>query len=509
MNNTAKTVLRRGLIALGLLAFSAGFVLIFSISTSFRYPGFAGFDSAIFQAVGRGWSEGLMPYGEMFDHKGPLIFFINAVGYAIKGRAGVMVLQTLSLAAAIWFTYKMGRVYLNIPLSVAAVASSLIYLARTFDEGNMTEEYSLPFIAASLWLLLRWCKTVQTEGEADHPWQWAAVYGASFAAILMMRVTNAVSFCCFVAVVCVYLVIWGRWKNFWQNALGFLGGFFALTVPFSVYFAAKGLFDDMIYGTITYNLRYTGLFSVMDYYRGTTLANPSLRHVVLEFAVPLFLLVIVSLFAVVAMPKKPLGWAGLLCAAGNMYTLFTIHPYTHYYMIVAPLTVLCAAICGALFLEWDKGIFRRCLAVAAIVLTVGMGANQIRLLSGWKEDRFFKHYPAETLDYNNVARSMAAAIPPDEWDEVLAYEVDAQWYLATGIQPCLPLFIHQDWQSLHDEAMQGALKEMITQNPPKWLVLGSGAAGWMKDFTAENYTVVSGEQNYTEYSGYALYRRNA
>ncbi len=508
MNNTAKTALRRGLTALGLLAFSAGFVLIFSISTSFRYPGFGGGDSAIFQAVGRGWSQGLLPYGQMFDHKGPLIFFINALGYAVRGRAGLMLFQTVSLAAAIWFIYQMGRVYLNRPFSVLAAASSVLYIARTFDEGNMTEEYSLPFIAASLWLLLRWCRRVQTDGPADHPWQWAAVYGLSFGAILMMRVTNAVSFCCFVAVVCVYLVIWGRWKNLGQNALGFVGGFLGITAPFGIYFAAKGLFDEMLYGTLIYNVRYTGEFSVREYYRGATLAHPSLRHVVTEFAVPLFVLVLVSLLALAAMPKKPLGWAGLLCAGGNLYTLFTIHPYTHYYIIVGPLAALCGAMCGALWMEKGKGRLHRAAALGAIVLAAGMGLNQCRLLPGWKEDRFFKQYPAETLDYNNVARSMAAVIPPEEWDQVLAYGVDAQWYLATGIQPCLPLFIHQDWQSLHDPAMQAALKEMITQTPPKWLVLAENAADWMKDFTTQNYTVVSGEQVYTDFTGYALYRRN-
>jgi len=35
----------------------------------------------MFQIIGKAWTEGITPYVGVFDHKGPFIFFVNALGY--------------------------------------------------------------------------------------------------------------------------------------------------------------------------------------------------------------------------------------------------------------------------------------------------------------------------------------------------------------------------------------------------------------------------------------------
>ena len=59
-----------------LFIISALFVLIMSYSTSPLYPYYFGGDSAQFQTIGKGWSKGMIPYKDMFDHKGPIIFLL-------------------------------------------------------------------------------------------------------------------------------------------------------------------------------------------------------------------------------------------------------------------------------------------------------------------------------------------------------------------------------------------------------------------------------------------------
>lgn len=101
LNRTIPRTTRLAAAVLAVLALAAAFVLRFSYSTSFLYPEYCGFDSAIFQTIGKYWAQGVTPYAQLFDHKGPLIFFVDAVGYWLHGRSGVLVVQTLSLAAAI------------------------------------------------------------------------------------------------------------------------------------------------------------------------------------------------------------------------------------------------------------------------------------------------------------------------------------------------------------------------------------------------------------------------
>ena len=334
----------RAAAAAGLLVLAAAFLLRFSYSTSFLWPGYCGYDSAIFQTIGKYWAEGSVPYRDLFDHKGPLIFFIDMIGYLLWGRAGILVPQTISLAAALFFLYKLGRVYLPRPGAAGAALAALVYLARTFDEGNMTEEYALPFIAASLWLAARWCEEQKRDPAAPHPWRYAAVYGLSFGAILLLRVTSAVSIGSFVLVIALYTLARKQWVTLAKNAAAFLGGFAAVTAPFCVYFAAYGALGRMLYGTIGYNLLYATGFSLTDYYGGSPWASATFQRTVFDFGAPVLLLAALALLRVLRAPRRPLGWAALLTAGLNMYLLFSNRPYLHYFMIAAPLVPLCAGL---------------------------------------------------------------------------------------------------------------------------------------------------------------------
>ena len=504
MNKTIPRRARQAAVVLAVLALAAGFVLRFSYSTSFLYPGYCGYDSAIFQTIGKYWAEGVEPYAVLFDHKGPLIFFLDAVGYWLYGRAGILVVQTVSMALTIWGLYRLGRTGLSRPWALGATALALVYLARTFDEGNMTEEYSLPFLAVSLYLAARWCILRRADAAAPHPWQWAAVYGISFGAILMLRVTSAVAVCSFVLVITLALLAGRQWANLLANMGGFLAGFAAVTGPFAVYFAGKGLLGDMFYGTIGYNIFYATEFSIVEYYANNQWAANTLKRVLGDFGAPLFVLAVLCVAALLRRKKDLLAWGGLLSTALSMYVLFTNRPYVHYFMIVTPLIPLALVLAAGL---WKKAAGKKPLALAAPALCGLWALTLLIRLPGWGRDSFMARYPYEVLDYNNAARSAAAVIPEEERDSVLGYNVDAQWYLATDIRPCQRYFIHQDWQAAEDAAMRREIDQTLWQTPPRWMVVAGPVDAAVQRLLEEQYTPVSGEQTFTEYASYVLYRR--
>ena len=71
-----KTPLRMGV----MLGLSLVFMLMASVYTT-PLNRYYGFDSSVFMAFGKGISHGLRPYLDLYDNKGPLIFYINALGY--------------------------------------------------------------------------------------------------------------------------------------------------------------------------------------------------------------------------------------------------------------------------------------------------------------------------------------------------------------------------------------------------------------------------------------------
>lgn len=505
MSNGVKKKLWHGAIACLLLAGCAIFVLRFSYSTSFAWPGYCGYDSAIFQVIGKGWVEGAVPYVELFDHKGPLIFFVNMLGYALYGRAGILVLQTFSLAVTAWGLYRLGRVYLNRPVAVGTAAVALLYLARTFDEGNMTEEYSLPFLAVSLWLAVRYFKKSETTGDWSHSWKSALVYGASFGAILMLRVTSALAICCFVLVICIGLAARRQWKNLGANALGFVGGFAAATGPFAIYFAVKGALGEVLYGTLWYNFFYATKFSIRQYYTGNQYAAKTIQRMLFDFGGPLLLSLAVCLLAAAVKPKKPLIWASLLTTLGTMYLVFAARPYVHYYMVVTPLLPLTGCLLGLL---WRSGGTK---ARRGSLLGLGLAAVYLCSLAarlpGWGADSFMARRPDETQDYNNVARSMAAAIPADERDSVLGLDMDAQWYLAADITPCQKYFANQSWQAGSDPELQRQIQQLFQADPPKWIVVSEGGGGALQEIIQRDYTPASSPTTmFWKFKNYTLYR---
>ena len=62
------------------------FLLVFACFgfLSNPYLNTAGTDSSIFLYVARILNNGLVPYLHVFDHKGPLIYFIDALGWLIS-----------------------------------------------------------------------------------------------------------------------------------------------------------------------------------------------------------------------------------------------------------------------------------------------------------------------------------------------------------------------------------------------------------------------------------------
>ena len=216
--------------ALVLLALSAAVITVFSVYTTPISP-YYGNDSAFFLLMGKGITQGKIPYLDLYDQKGPMIFYVNALGYLLTGdRYGIFLMQIVNLTAACLIVYRLARFYLRSGASLAVVAAYLFVYVGTVQDGNMTEEWSQLFLLLPLCLSLRFLKSGRSVSE--HPKRYSLVYGVCLGVLLMFRVTNAAPVC---GLILAYIFLFCREKKvgglFLHAALVLFGAALAV-VPF-------------------------------------------------------------------------------------------------------------------------------------------------------------------------------------------------------------------------------------------------------------------------------------
>ncbi len=478
----------------GLLAGTAAFMLAFTWSTSPLTPTVYGRDAAFFTMCGQAVARGRVPYLDFFDIKGPLIFFAEALGQRLAwGRTGAFFIQFPFTFAAAVCLFLAARQFLSRPGAMAAVVCAGLYLAATEEGGNLTEDFCLPLAALCLLLALR-----RAEDEEYTDWRlpvFALVCGACSGCAAWVKITHGALIFGAVAYFVCALVRQKNWKCLALCALAYLGGLAAVSAPLVTWFASKGALGELLRGTFIAPLTYAGGgLAARDASQWLTLAKGMAP---IAGAVGLVLLT--------RLHRQPLGRMILCCCAVSAAALVPGYAYTHYFIMVCPYVLLDAALLGTLLRSADgrrlawllAGLGTATLLIGALV-PAGEAAGYIR--RGMTQP-----VSERTASY----REQAALIPPEERDQVLAYETPPAWYVICDILPCYRYcaFDLSTWQAQVTEEYI----EMLRTDPPVWYAVSSDALGRGKpldlavaEVLARRYEPVHGASD-----GTVLYRLRA
>jgi hypothetical protein len=112
-------------------------------------------DAGIFLYLGRELLEGKTIYREVWDHKPPFIFYINAFGLFLGSGSGwgVWGVEVAFLIMTVFLSYLLLRQKLN-PVTSLLITSAAYLAAFQYMSGNFTEEYALVFSAATIFIFL-------------------------------------------------------------------------------------------------------------------------------------------------------------------------------------------------------------------------------------------------------------------------------------------------------------------------------------------------------------------
>lgn len=441
----------------------AGFALAAYTSTSPLYPHCYGVDSSFFMFTGRMVRDGKVPYLDFFDMKGPLIFFIQALGQWIcDGKMGIFLVQIIFLMVSMWLAYGIARQFVREAPAFLIVILNLLVLWATCTGGNLTEEFSLPPVLLSCLLAAVYVRS----GKGEHPPLYAGVYGACFACLALIRVTNAAFICGIIGSVLVVLVRGKRWKNLVWNMGGFLLGAGLCFLPVAAYFLAHGAFREMIYGTFQFPFLYSN--------DGVSGRSASTWMSLFYYISP----VLFGFLGALIYGRKKEAYMGYLMAFAGFLTLVALgmgQTSDHYFTMGVPIYTVGLSMVWRLLSEKDTRQRPWPLFLTAALVSVSLTGfihYQGRISDSISYSLSYILDPHEEAEEEErLCREQGAMIPQAERDSVWGYDLDPRWYYINNIQPCfrycayIPIFV-----KLNPEETVAEIYEMLDTVFPRWIV---------------------------------------
>lgn len=194
--------------------------------------------------IGKAMFGGRVLYRDVFDQKGPLIFFVHGLAGLVQsdGFLGVWLLEIAAGAVFLWYCYKIFALYgfdrlgwVALPLVLAASFSTV-----AFQMGDCVEQLCLPLFAAGLYVGLATLHSPRCMG-----WRAAFVQGILAGCVFWCKF----NLCAFWGAMGLVLFIDCLQRGGVTKAVsltgGFLGGFSATSLPWLAYFAVNGAMSDL------------------------------------------------------------------------------------------------------------------------------------------------------------------------------------------------------------------------------------------------------------------------
>ena len=439
--------------------FAFAFISLFSSSTSWMYDNVEYLDADVFSVVGKYWSQGYLPYIDLWDQKGPIIHFANAIGYGLmNSRIGVFWVQVISLTITFFYTIKLlNEVFHSRVLLFFLLISALGLLNDYSSAGNNVEEYLLPLLTMSFYYMYKWAHDQQDKSH-NHPIQYAFVYGMAFGVSAFTRLTNATGLCGGVFVIFVLLLYHMQWRNVLQNIALFFAGAGCIVLPFVAYFYWHGGLNEMWYGTIIYNFEYAQTAPKLDPF--------SLNQTLYLFKSSLngILLLFVSLFLIKLPIKRRIGFLWLFVSLSSLLWLMTGNGFHHYFIITYPFLSICV---NEMYLLYKDNLINKpsLFAFNWVVFLIFVFASSYEVYGAFNK-MITKN--SNLVFYDEVRRD----IPIKELDSFVAYNVSPYIYLYLDIKPCCRFFAYQDPQISFSHSLKEKVMREYRGKRAKWILMG-------------------------------------
>ncbi len=252
--------------------FIAFFLMLFLTRSSFLYPYNNWDDSNSYFSMGKSMFHGALIYRDLFDQKGPYLYFIYGLCSLVSRTTfyGVFAMEVIWAAADLLLINKTLRIYCSKRVSffLSPILLTCMFASKSFYWGGCAEELCLPFLLYPLYILmsrLQRCSGKNHSSKASKPLEQGAAFSPKD--ILLVGLCCGFVFCVkftlmgfFLGFAIVVILTCRSLREFWRLAGCYLLGILLPFVPWLLYFAVTGGLDDWYRVYI-----YTNVFLYSDF----------------------------------------------------------------------------------------------------------------------------------------------------------------------------------------------------------------------------------------------------
>lgn len=361
-----------------------------------------GRDSGVFLYIGWRILNGELPYRDIWDHKPPVIFYLNALGLAIAdgSRWGVWIIEFIAVFFAAFIGFKLVKRSFGAGPAVMSLFLWLVTLVFVIDEGNRVTEYALPLQFILLWLVYDVDKRLHI--------RWFLV-GTIIAISFFTKQTTVGIGIAIILYLTIHRIAEGQMRRWIREVLFVLGGFLTIVIVTVAFFYLQGALGHFWSAAFKYNL----VYSIYRRYHSRFLTilfelAPLSRAGLLQFS----LIGYVTGLLLVRYKRSVMGrWCGLLsvCLLDFPIELILVSVAgiirPHYLMTLLPvLSIFAGLACWVFFSQlsyWGisknaKSLFVLGMAVAFSWSSLSAYYNQVVAFRGARQNPIVSYIRAAT-----------------------------------------------------------------------------------------------------------------
>ncbi len=204
--------------------------------------------------IGKCIANGIVVYRDIFEQRGPLFYFLHAIAYLMSRHTfyGIWILEMIFSCGFVFSAYKILELYgkqkniIFMPLLLL-----LIYSSLSFGLGGSPEEFCLPLIAGSLFILLKALK----EGRLLSFREYFGI-GILSGAVLWIKFSMLGFYIGSVLPVLFLIVRKRDFGNLLRLFFGVGAGVAVISLPVLIYFMANHALESLFHVYFYINLNY-------------------------------------------------------------------------------------------------------------------------------------------------------------------------------------------------------------------------------------------------------------